>query len=102
MNKMTDVQFKQYAKSLEGQHVTWVGWVEEVKQKFFGGYECWVDMDSPAEILSVQDVTFRVSDQIALQLIKDKRIQFAGTIKSILYVLGSCQVSMEDVTIQAH
>jgi hypothetical protein len=102
MNKMTDVQFKQYAASLKGQSVSWVGWVEEVTGKVFGGFECLVDMDPPSADFSVQDVTFSVSKEIAPQLIKNKSIQFTGTIESVLRVLGSCQVSLKDVTIHAN
>jgi hypothetical protein len=98
MNEMTDAQFKNYTKSLVGQTITWDGWVEEVKEKFFGGYECWIDMDAPKE-LSVQDVTFPIDENLAMQLRKDKRVQFTGTIKSVYNILGSCSVSLSDARI---
>lgn len=98
MNRMTDVQFKEYTKSLVGKKVTWVGWVDESKEKLFGGYECWIDMDSPKE-MSVQDVTFSINKKVALKLQKDKRVQFTGKIKSINDILGSCQVTLESARI---
>jgi hypothetical protein len=98
MNKMTDVQFERYAKSLKGQTVTWVGWVEEAKQKLLGGYEVWIDMDHPQK-LSVQDVTFDVSEAVAMKVRKDKRVQFTGRIKSVQNVLGSCQVDLQNARI---
>ena len=93
MQSMTDIQFKQYAQQLEGKVVTWVGWVEESRKKWFGGYECWIDMDAPNE-LSVQDVTFDISESAALALRKDGRVQFTGTIKSARDILGSLQVNL--------
>lgn len=74
MNSMTDLQFKRYAKRIQGDEIVWTGWIEEVKEKFLGGYEVWIDMDSPEE-LSVQDISFEVSENVALQLNKDRRVK---------------------------
>ena len=37
---MTDVQFEEYAKSLKGKRIRWKGYVEDVKEKFFGVTQC--------------------------------------------------------------
>ena len=102
MGSMTDLQFKEYGKSLKGEQVQWVGWVEEVKEKFFGGYEVWIDMDSPAEQFSVQDLAIEVPKEIALKLKKDQKVTFTGTISSVMSVLGSCQVSLTDAKIVSY
>ena len=96
MNKMTEAQWKEYARGLKGASVSWSGWVEDVNEKFFGGYELWVDMDAPDVIMSVQDVTFNIPDDLALKLRKDQRVTFTGTIKSVMNVLGSCSVILEN------
>jgi hypothetical protein len=98
MEGMTDLQFKRYADGLKGKKVIWTGWVEEVKERFLGGYDCWVDMDSPGAMMSVQDVTFDVSESVAMKLKKDNKIRFTGTIKSVMSVMGSCQVNLEKGT----
>ncbi len=99
MASMTEAQWKDYARSINGQRVQWTGWVEDVNEKFFGGYELWVDMDSPDELLSLQDVTFDIPADLALKLRKDTRVTFSGTIGSALDVLGSCSVNLEDATV---
>lgn len=98
MEKMTDLQFDKYVKPLKGKVIRWTGWIEQVKEKFFGGYEVWIDMDSPEESFSVQDITFDVSEGIAEVLEKDGKYKFVGTIKSIHKILGSLQVNLVDVT----
>ena len=94
MAEMTDLQFKRYAAGLEGKTVSWKGWVEEVKERFLGGYSCWVDMDSPAVSMSVQDVTFDVPESVALKLKKDQQLRFTGKIEDVMSLLGSCQVNL--------
>jgi len=96
MNRMTEAQWKKYARSLKGKTISWSGWVEDVNEKFFGGYELWVDMDPPNVAMSVQDVTFEIPDELALKLRKDQRVVFTGTIKSVMNVLGSCSVTLEN------
>ena len=53
-------------------------------------------MDSPGQVVSVQDVTLSVSEGIALQLQKDQRVQVVGIIDSVSNILGSCQINLED------
>ncbi len=96
METMTDLQFEEYAKTLKGKRIQWGGYVEEVKEKFFGGYEVLVDMDHPNEPLSVQDVSFDVPKEQAMALRKDSPVQFEGTISSALNILTSLQVSLDD------
>ena len=97
---MTDAQWEVLKKSLAGKYVnSWSGWVEEVNEKLFGGYELLVDMDPPNEPLSVQDVTFDIPDDIALKLQKDQPVVFSGIISSVGWVLGSCQISLDEAVI---
>ena len=100
MDGMTEAQFKQYARSLKGKEVHWSGWVEDVNETLFGTYEVWVDMDAPDEMFSVQDVTFDVPADTALQLRRDQKIRFTGIIDSAHNVLESTQITLSDVTIQ--
>ncbi len=97
---MTEAQFKQMASQLEGKNiVSWSGWVENVNVKTFGGYEVWIDMDSPDSLLSVQDVTFDVPEQLALSLSKDNPINFSGEIESVSNVLGSLQIRLKNAAV---
>jgi len=99
MKAMTEAQWKAYARSLQGQKVTWSGWVEDVNEKFFGGYELWVDMDPPTDEFSVQDVTFDISADLAMKLQKDQVVKFEGVIESALDVLGACSISLKDARV---
>jgi len=99
MTNMTELQFKEYVKSLEGKTIRWNGWVEEVEEKLFGGYKVLIDMDSPSDIASVQDITFEVPKEQAISLKKDEMITFEGKISSILNILTSLQVSLDNARI---
>lgn len=101
MEGMTDAQWDAYKRSLGGlRAIEWSGWVSDVSEKLFGGYQLLVDMDSPNE-LSVQDVTFDISDDIALELSKDTKVTFSGTIDSANNIFGSLQINMSDATVEA-
>lgn len=99
MRTKTDAQWKVYTRSLKGKAIRWDGWVDNTKEKFFGGYEVLIDMDSPKEIFSVFDVDFDIPESIALRLEKDQRIRFTGKIDYIMNVLGSCQVGLKQGTV---
>jgi len=96
---MTDIQFEEYAKSLKGKRVRWKGYVEDVTEKFFGGYKVLVDMDSPNDPISVQDVTFDVSKEQAISLTKDDKIEFEGTISLVFSMLTSLQISLDKANV---
>ncbi len=98
-DEMTEAQFKALARRLEGRRIRWRGWVEDVNEKMLGGHELWVDMDSPAEPLSVQDVTFDIPPDLALALRKDSRLVFEGTIASIQDIMGSLQIRLNDARV---
>lgn len=88
MNTMTDAQFSEYAKTLKGQTVTWVGWVANNGEGFFGGYTCSIDMDDPRTLFSVFDVTFDVHKDVAIRLQRGHRVAFTGTIKYVEHFMG--------------
>jgi hypothetical protein len=100
MQNMTKLQFKEYCNSITDEKILWTGYVSEVKEKWFGGYEVLVDMDAPNSF-SIQDVTFDISKEVAMKLSKNRRIVFEGEIKDILNVLGSCQVMLKNVIISS-
>jgi hypothetical protein len=56
-------------------------------------------MDSPNEPISVQDITFEVSKEQAISLTKDNKIEFEGTISSVLSILTSLQVSLDKANV---
>lgn len=98
---MTEAQWKAYLPTLEGNIVAnWSGWVEDVDVKLFGDYELWVDMDSPDELFSIQDVTFIIPEDVALELQKDQKVTFSGVIDRASNVLGSVQIDLLDVELQ--
>jgi hypothetical protein len=99
---MTDVQWDKFSKELEGQLVVdWQGWIDEVEQESNGKYEIRIDMDSPSETWSVQDVTFEIamSEDTALLLQKDQQIVFSGTISRVSDILGTIIITLEEPTI---
>jgi len=99
MNNMTSVAWDDYSKSLKGQRVDWTGWISDVKKQWFGGYKILIDMDPP-DSLSVQDVYIEdLPKSLAAQFRKDQKVRFSGKIKSVMKVLGSYAVTLEDVKI---
>jgi hypothetical protein len=48
----------------------------------------------------VPDITFDVPENQALQLRKDDRVTFSGTIDSVTNILGSCQIRLSDATVE--
>lgn len=98
MLNMTEAQWKEYARGIKGQTIQWAGWVDDVDERFFGGYRMLVDMDPPEEF-SIQDVYFDVAKDLALRLRKDQRITFRGTISLAYDLFGACQISLNDAQI---
>ena len=96
MKGATSIQWSDFTKPLKGQRVQWSGWIVEARQKTFGGYEVWIDMDPPNTPLSVQDVSFDVTAEVARSLSKGQRVAFTGTITSIVDVFSSCQINLKD------
>lgn len=80
---------------MAGKRISWSGWVEDVREKSFGGYELQIDMDSPNK-LSVQDIRFDIPESDALHFKKGQKIDFQGDIKSIYDFAGTCQISLEN------
>jgi len=101
VQNMTEAQWKQYLPELKGARVThWQGWVEEVNVSG-NKYELWVDMDSPDELFSAQEVYFPIPSDIALELQKDQPVTFSGTIERVQEFLGSTTIYLQDVTLEA-
>jgi hypothetical protein len=99
VQSMTEAQWKKYLDELEGQRVeNWTGWVEDVDVSG-SRYELWVDMDSPDELISVQDVYFAVPEDIALELEKDQVVMFSGQIERASEFLGGVSLHLEGVAI---
>lgn len=92
----TEAQFKAYARGVDGKRVRWTGWIDDVNEKLLGGYEIWIDMDPPTADLSTYDVSFDITAQQAMNLQKDRRIEFEGTIKNMMDIMGSLNVSLDD------
>jgi hypothetical protein len=95
MQDMTDAQWNKYGASLTGSHVSWTGWVEEVNEKVFGGYEVWIDMDAPETAISVQDVYADIPEDLAMELRKGQKVRVSGTIDSVTNVLGALSVRLK-------
>lgn len=94
---MTDLQFDEFAKGIQGKRIVWTGWVCDVSEGFFGGYDCSVDMDDPSVNFSVQDLTFSLSKSDALQLKKDQKIKFAGKLSRIQKLMG-LMIEISEIT----
>lgn len=96
MNRMTTLTWKEYVKALEGQHVSWTGWVVDVKEQWFGGYKILIDMDPPDTLFSVQDVYIEdLPLSHVSQFSKDDKVSFSGKITSVIDVLGVCSITIK-------
>ncbi len=101
MKNMTSVAWDDYSKSLKGQNISWSGWISDVKEQWLGGYKILIDMDPPGSA-SVQDVYIENLDKsIAARFSKDQKVRFSGRIKSVMSVLGSCTVTLENTSVNA-
>jgi len=101
VENMTEAQWKAYLPTLVGNSViSWTGWVDEVNVKLGGGYELWVDMDSPTDLFSLYDVVFDIPDEIALEFEIDQMVVFSGTINRVVELLGSATIYLEDVSLE--
>ncbi len=97
---MTEAQWKAYLPTLKGMSVeNWTGWVEEVNVQG-NKYELWVDMDSPDELFSSQDIYFPIPADIAMQLQKDQKVVFSGQIERVSELLGSISIYLENATLE--
>jgi hypothetical protein len=94
--EMTDIKWNRYSETLVGKKITdWTGTITEVNETIFGGYELWIDMDDPADILSTQDVYFPCTEETALEWDKGDGIKFSGVIKSVNDLLGTVSIHLE-------
>ena len=101
MEVMTRVQWDAYQKSLEGRKVqAWTGWVIDVKSKMLSGYRLTVDMDDSNQDTNGVDISFDISEDIALMLSKGSPVKFSGEIRSALNIIGSLQVGLINVTVE--
>ncbi len=81
-NTLTDVQWKEYVRSINGERVHWVGIINDVAENDFLGsvsYQVNICMNSYP---CVQDVWFTLSKEASLQLNKGQEITFEGDIES--------------------
>jgi hypothetical protein len=98
MEALAGADWERYVDELEGTRANnWIGWIEDVHKTTAGAYELRVDVDSPDVVFSGHNVTFGVSDEVALQVEKDQQITFSGRIESVENVLGSLQIRLQDV-----
>ncbi|MBI9036127.1 MAG: hypothetical protein JEZ03_16830 [Bacteroidales bacterium] len=95
---MTDAQREHYFDTLRGNHVVlWQGKVKEVDEgELFGGYTVLIEMTSSN---LGYDVSFPVTEEVALSLNLEQEITFSGTIDYASDLLG-LSVRLEDVTIE--
>lgn len=99
-DELTDVQFKELREEFKDKKVTWLGYLDDVKEKWFGGFEIQIDMDLPETVFSVYDASLTVSSDMkdfVSTLTKGKQIKFQGKIKNIQKILGKLVVNIKDV-----
>ena len=90
-------------QELKGKQITSQGIVEDVGEGLLGGLTVRIDIDPPSETFSVSDIDLEMDPQkdkaLVVRLRKDERIKFTGRISFIDYILGSLQITLEDVKI---
>lgn len=90
---MTELQFKEYFKSLEGTEVTWWGYVYSVDRVFFS-YNCVVVLNETGS--PRQYVSFDLPKAKAIKLNKGEFICFEGKIQ-LMSTLLHLTVHLKDV-----
>jgi biopolymer transport protein ExbD len=95
---MTDVQFKKYGEGLVGKKVIWSGYVVDVKKQMLSdNYQVYIDMDSPDDFMSVQEVYLKnITEEEAINLRKKQLIKFKGRIKQVADIM-TAQITLEEV-----
>jgi hypothetical protein len=100
MTAMTDIQWDEYVKTLEGVRIEWQGWVEEVKASGSDQVQVMIDMDAPTETMSVQDLYIYLPLDQGKSLKKDQPITFVGTISSVLNLFGVCSINIDNAVMK--
>ena len=96
---MTEAQWKVYRTEIEGtQAIVWRGWVDEVTGKP-GRFKMQVDMDAPDEF-SVAEISFLVSDIVALDFQLDQEVTFTGEIDTATDFMGLLKIEMKRVSVK--
>ena len=96
---MTEAQWKVYRTEIEGtQAIVWRGWVDEVTGNP-GRFKMHVDMDAPDEF-SVDEISFLVSDIVALDFQLDQEVTFTGEIDTATDFMGLLKIEMKRVSVK--
>ena len=96
---MTEAQWKMYRTEIESTRaIVWRGWVDEVTGKP-GRFNLQVDMDAPDEF-SVAEISFLVSDDVALDFQIDQEVMFTGEIDTATDFMGLLSIEMKRVAVR--
>ncbi|MBF0224634.1 MAG: hypothetical protein HQK76_04180 [Desulfobacterales bacterium] len=99
LKSMTDIQWNNFTEKSKGQEISlWEGWIDEII-KTVGGYQVFIDMESPSNSRSASDVLFEVPNNIGNRLKKDQKIIFSGKINCVKNLFEGPQVQIMDVEI---
>jgi hypothetical protein len=97
---MTDAQWAQYIKTLDGSHITnWEGWVLDVVRENDAVYNLKVDQDGPAETFGVEDVVIDIPVADATKYNKGQKVGYTGTIDHIACAIGYCRVIVRNAEV---
>jgi len=92
--ELTDLQWEQYAKTLEHKKVRWRGHVTEVdKTPFSNNYTISISLDKN----DFSDVTFEASYDRAIMVDKGSYYVITGVIKKAYKLLGTVNFRLKDV-----
>jgi hypothetical protein len=96
---LTDVQFEEYAETIKGQTIIWIGWVRDVDKGLMtskGMYKVRLNMSPNGSRGLGSDLSLEVPKAQALKLRKGQRIKFSADIDDINDFLG-LNVGLEHV-----
>jgi hypothetical protein len=92
---MSKDDFAAYSRPFNGYYAQWSGWVTKKDELSFGGYDVWIDMDSPGGRTD-PEVSFYLSDEAGRSLRTGQKITVKGKIAYLELMAGSgLQVAIE-------
>ena len=98
---MTEAKWKNFKDPIKGtQAFQWSGRIYDVERNEFSGkYWVRIDMDTTDGLINISEVSFVVPEETALSYEKGQQLTFSGRIDDIIDIMGTLEITIEDVTL---